>query len=699
MANTENKKLAVDVLARIDKLEKGMAKAASTVEKRTGQMEKRSATFAAKFERNIAGAVGRINGVLGKIGLGGAIAGVLAPVVSLGAALAGAKNALADFDKIAKAAKASGLDGEFFQELAYQADLGGVNINELSSALQTFTKNAGLAAEGKGRMVSQLKALNPELLKNIQNATSQEARVKLAADALDKEADASKRAAIATVLFGDAGTKLVEVFKGGSAAIDQAADAARNMGLVIDREVLANAEAMNDQLTIATKVIDAEFSKALVDIAPLLVSAAQLAGNVAAAIGGIVDAMRDVENQSTRGLNTSLAELGLKRVAIENEILELQDRQRNNTSVIAAAEGKLDTQIPALKAKLADLAKEEERVLAVLTARRQSATAASAARTTGTAAGTVTETGGGTTSRNASASAAIREAEAVTRLIDNLKTERAEIGASDVARATSAALRQAGSAATAEQRAEIAELIAAIYEENSALDQTAAEMDEVRSIGKDAMSGFISDLRQGKSATEALEGALNKVLDKVIEIALNSAFDGIGKSGGGGFLSFLPKLFGFKDGGQIPKFADGGQLKGPGGPRSDSMLVRASNGEYIVNAAATKKNRALLDSINSGVPAFANGGFVGGAPRLPTVRSAAANTNNEPIRVIVGVSKDGELQAYVQNESAKVSAKVVQISTPGIIEKSTTAVGGAIGAGRFDSGMANYGVSRQAKVR
>ena len=178
-------------------------------------------------------------------------------------------------------------------------------------------------------MVSQLEALNPELLKSIQNATSQEQRVKLAADALDKEADASKRAAIATVLFGDAGTRMVEVFKGGSAAIDQSADAARNMGLVIDREVLANAEAMNDQLSIATKVIDAEFAKALVDIAPLLVSAAQLAGDVAAAIGSIVDAMREVENQSTRKLNNTMAELGAKRLDIENQILELQDKQRN----------------------------------------------------------------------------------------------------------------------------------------------------------------------------------------------------------------------------------------------------------------------------------------------------------------------------------------------------------------------------------
>ena len=541
MANTENKKLAVDVLARIDKLEKGMAKAAGTVEKRTGQMERRSATFAAKFERNISGAVGRINGVLGKIGLGGAIAGVLAPVVSLGAALAGAKNALADFDKIAKAAKASGLDGEFFQELAYQADLGGVNINELSSALQTFTKNAGLAAEGKGRMVSQLKALNPELLENIKNARSQEERVKLAADALDKEADASKRAAIATVLFGDAGTRMVEVFKGGSAAIDQAADAARNMGLVIDREVLANAEAMNDQLSIATKVIDAEFSKALVDIAPLLVSAAQLAGNVAAAIGGIVDAMREVENQSTRGLNSSLASLGQERLDIENRILELQDRQRNNTSVIAGAEGKLDTAIPALKERLAAISAEEARALAVLSSRRQSAAAAGAARTTGTAAVPATESSGGTKSRSSSASAAVREAEAVAKLVDQLRTERAEIGASDVARAQSAALRQAGSAATAQQRDEITELIAAIYEENAAMDEAAAAMDEFKSTSKDVASGFINDLRQGKTAAEALAGALNKVADKLLDVALNSAF-GIGGKSGGAILGSLSSL-------------------------------------------------------------------------------------------------------------------------------------------------------------
>ncbi|MBL6431880.1 MAG: hypothetical protein HPM95_15110 [Alphaproteobacteria bacterium] len=342
-------------------------------------------------------------------------------------------------------------------------------------------------------MVSQLKALNPELLESIKNARSQEERVKLPPTRSTRKPTRSKRAAIATVLFGDAGTRMVEVLKGGSTAIDQAADAARNMGLVIDREVLANAEAMNDQLSIATKVIDAEFAKALVDIAPLLVSAAQLAGDVAAAIGSIVDAMREVENQSTRKLNNTMAELGAKRLDIENQILELQDKQRNTDGLFAQYDAKLiGGQINGLKAQMAGLAAEEERVLAVLTARRQSAAAAGAARATGTAAGPISESASGAQSRSASASAAIREAEAVARLIDGLKAERVEIGASDVARATSAALRQAGSAATAEQRAEITALIAAIYEENRALEKSQAAAEDFRATGKDVLVGSLA---------------------------------------------------------------------------------------------------------------------------------------------------------------------------------------------------------------
>jgi hypothetical protein len=73
-------------------------------------------------------------------------------------------------------------------------------------------------------------------------------------------------------------------------------------------------------------------------------------------------------------------------------------------------------------------------------------------------------------------------------------------------------------------------------------------------------------------------------------------------SGGGGGLGFggagsLASIFGF---------ADGGLINGDGTPTSDSNLAMVSDGEFIVNAKAATKNKALLNAINSGkAPKFA----------------------------------------------------------------------------------------------
>lgn len=47
-------------------------------------------------------------------------------------------------------------------------------------------------------------------------------------------------------------------------------------------------------------------------------------------------------------------------------------------------------------------------------------------------------------------------------------------------------------------------------------------------------------------------------------------------------------------------FRDGGYISGAGGPRSDSIPINASNGEFMVNAQATAENRPLLEAINNG---------------------------------------------------------------------------------------------------
>jgi hypothetical protein len=62
-------------------------------------------------------------------------------------------------------------------------------------------------------------------------------------------------------------------------------------------------------------------------------------------------------------------------------------------------------------------------------------------------------------------------------------------------------------------------------------------------------------------------------------------------------------------------FATGGHVSGAGNGTSDSIHAMISNGEFVVNAAATKDNLGLLHAINNGnLGKFATGGLVGGDP-------------------------------------------------------------------------------------
>ncbi|MFU7262107.1 tail length tape measure protein, partial [Pseudomonas aeruginosa] len=49
----------------------------------------------------------------------------------------------------------------------------------------------------------------------------------------------------------------------------------------------------------------------------------------------------------------------------------------------------------------------------------------------------------------------------------------------------------------------------------------------------------------------------------------------------------------------IPGLATGGMVNGAGTGTSDSNLRWLSNGEFVVNAEATRRNRSLLEAINS----------------------------------------------------------------------------------------------------
>jgi len=141
---------------------------------------------------------------------------------------------------------------------------------------------------------------------------------------------------------------------------------------------------------------------------------------------------------------------------------------------------------------------------------------------------------------------------------------------------------------------------------SAAFQKAQPQMERIfRTLGDTAGKQFTTELNNAKTQAE---------FDRVTK-AWNDKLSGISpeievrfKSSG---LSASQVLGGIragnwqirKDGGLIGKlqrFASGGYVSGPGGPRTDSIMARLSDGEFVVNSASTNKYLPLLQAINSG---------------------------------------------------------------------------------------------------
>lgn len=113
----------------------------------------------------------------------------------------------------------------------------------------------------------------------------------------------------------------------------------------------------------------------------------------------------------------------------------------------------------------------------------------------------------------------------------------------------------------------------------SMFDNAATAITDFAKTGKLDFKSFASSV-----AADILQMTTKMLLLKALKASIGGFADGGMVSGGAG----------------IPGFATGGYVSGPGGPRSDSIPAMLSNGEFVINAQATKQFGPLLDAINSG---------------------------------------------------------------------------------------------------
>lgn len=229
--------------------------------------------------------------------------------------------------------------------------------------------------------------------------------------------------------------------------------------------------------------------------------------------------------------------------------------------------------------------------------------------------------------------------DSANRRIAVIKAETATIGQSSEARQRAVIVAQLEEAAKRANAAAGKELYGVTEATNPKIKEQADAMLAAAAAAArqhDAFQGMQDTLR---FAGNQLEGVLDRLGEKGANFgdimrdvfknfakqAIMAAITGEGafakmfgtassNGGVGGLMGGISKLFGFSDGGEvkIPGFESGGRILGPGTGTSDSILARVSNGEFIVNAAATARHLPTLKAINdNSIPKFANGDLVG----------------------------------------------------------------------------------------
>ncbi|MGH6879148.1 MAG: phage tail length tape measure family protein [Rhizomicrobium sp.] len=151
---------------------------------------------------------------------------------------------------------------------------------------------------------------------------------------------------------------------------------------------------------------------------------------------------------------------------------------------------------------------------------------------------------------------------------------------------------------------QMADLIIKLYVMGPILDATLGKQGTagggLLGPGLQWLTGGATSSNLGEIGQTSIPSAAGNISSPVIgDIGASGASGGIG-----GLFSSIAGMF-----------AGGGEVHGHGTTKSDSVLIRASQGERVMTADANARYGDLLEAMNRGtLPAFARGGTVGRAP-------------------------------------------------------------------------------------
>lgn len=609
MSQTDEERLVIMLEARIKDLERNMAKASGTTEREFRKMSQSSKSATRQMEQDAIRSTTRINQAMATVGTKiGAVgkafsAGVWGGIAGLG--VAGVVGTLASLAKgiseVGDQAKIAGVDVKAFQELKFVAEQNRIGVDALTDGLKELNLRADefiLTGQGSAAEAFQRLGFSAEdLKKKLEDPSA------LFTEIIGKLGKLSKAAQIriADEIFGGTGgEKFVQLIDQGEAGIRDTIKAANDLGIVMDQQLIERAAEVDRRFNQIANTVGSTLKSAIVSAADSLAE--------------FIDGFRDYQNQMSSTLQNTQREIGMKRLDIENKILEAQNKSW-------ATDAQRNKAVGQHRIELEKLNQEDAKITKAIGDKLQPMQRSGNDTWTPP---NYTPPSKSKSSRSASTTQTERERKAVEDLIKELEEELRLVNQSDAAKRASAASRQAGAAATDDERRKIISLNEAIYQEEEARRKADEQMLYYRDLTKAGLDDLFGAIEEGKSFWEAMGdvavNSLKRIADTMLDDVLDSIFQvnkaASGGGGGGGFLSSLfGGLFGggkgafptapgaglFAKGGAFANgingfsnqvvskptmfaFADGAGLMGEAGPEAIMPLTRDGSGRLGVSA-------------------------------------------------------------------------------------------------------------------
>lgn len=564
----DEERLVILLEARIKDLERNMAKASGTTEREFRKMSQSSKRATSQMEEDAKRSTSRINQAMSTVSasigsVGKAFAGGIAGAI-LGQGIAGTIEKIREVARgvaeIGDQAKMAGLSLQAFQELRYVAEQNRLGVDSLTDGIKELNLRAdefiatggGSAAEAFGRLGYSADMLKAKL------KDPQALFIEIIG--LLGQLDRAAQIRISDELFGGAGgEKFVQLIAQGQAGIRKTIAEARDLGAVMDDDVIARADELDKKFGQITTSVGTGLKTAIVEAAGALQGFIALYNNfdqrrraaeLGTQMGALVGTKPDPDAVRTTGKTRRLPEaapvmpsneqLSTRYLADYRAELKLTSRERS----IAAESEKI-------------LSDARSKGLAVTKAQAEALAREKVARDEGEAAAKKSGS-----ARDSAAKRAATEKEKIQELIAELEEELQLVGASESAKRSAAAARHAGASATAEERARIIELTEAIASEEEVRRRAEEQRELYRDLTKAGLDDLFSAIESGKSFWQAMGdvavGSLKRIADTLLDDVLDALFkvnNAAGGSGGGLLSSLFSGIFGGGTGGfaSLPK--------------------------------------------------------------------------------------------------------------------------------------------------